>query len=169
MNRNKPGGGGNVNFSFKPVKGTKILAQGSYGAGIGRYIGGLIPDVSFKANGTISPIRTTSWVTGVEQAVGKTFSLAAYYNGVYASSASFRDIDGAHIGYGFPGSPNSNNRLISEWSAVWGYQVFKTESRGSVQWNTQFSWLNRNPWARVNGMGYTSAFMFFTQMRYNLP
>jgi hypothetical protein len=163
------GGGGNVNFSFRPVKGTKILAQGSYGAGMGRYIGGVIPDVSFKEDGSISPIRTTSWVTGIEQAVTKNISLAGYYNGVYASSAFFQDTDGTYIGYGFPGSPDSNNRLISEWSAVWAYRVFKTENRGSVQWNTQFSWLDRSPWAPVNGMGHASAFMFLSQIRYNLP
>jgi len=163
------GGGGNVNFAFKPVKGTKILAQGSYGAGIGRYVGGLIPDVTFKADGSISPIRTASWVTGFEQSLAKDVSLAGYYNGVYASASYFRDTNHSYIGYGFPGSPDSNNRLITEWTGVLAYRVFKTETRGSVQWNTQFSWLNRGPWSRVNGLGYTDSFMFFTQMRYNLP
>jgi hypothetical protein len=165
------GGGGNVNVAFKPVKGTKVLVQGSYGAGMGRYIGGLVPDVSFKSDGTISPIITTSWVTGVEQAVTKNSSVSLYYSGFYAPRSWGTDTDGVTpIGYGFPGSPDSNNRSITEWTGVWAYRVFRTENRGSVQWNTQFSWLNRSPWARVsNGSGVAQAFMFFTQMRYNLP
>ncbi|HWC19632.1 MAG TPA: hypothetical protein VG498_21645, partial [Terriglobales bacterium] len=80
---------------------------------------------------------------------GRTISVIS---GVYAYSNFFHDTDGTYIGYGFPGSPDSNNRLISQWTDVFAYRVFKTENRGYVQWNTQFSWLARSSWARVNGM-----------------
>jgi hypothetical protein len=163
------GGGGNVNMSVRLLKSTKLLVQGSYGAGMGRYIGGLVPDVSFKADGTISPIITTSWVTGVEQKLTKNLSGALYYSGLYADRSWGTDTNGSFIGYGYPGSPDSQNRSIVEATGTLSYRFFKTENRGSAQWNTQFSWLERNYWSRVAGTGYADSFMFFTMLRYNLP
>jgi hypothetical protein len=164
------GGGGNLNLGLKLAKTTKLLVQGSYGSGMGRYIGGLVPDVMVRPDLGISPIITTSWVTGVDQGLTKEVAFSGYYSGVYAKNNFALDTDGKWVGYGFPGSFDSNNRIIHEATGVIAIRVFKTENRGSVQFNNQFSWLSRSPWAPTSsGLRNAASFMFLTQMRYNLP
>jgi hypothetical protein len=60
------------------------MLQGSYGAGLGRYIGGLVPDVTVRADGSISPIRSYSWVGGLEWNAMDAVALSGYYSGVVA-------------------------------------------------------------------------------------
>ena len=63
------GGGVSLNVRVNPTKTTKIFGQGAFGSGLGRYIGGLVPDAAFRSDGSISLIDTTSWVAGVEQSL----------------------------------------------------------------------------------------------------
>jgi hypothetical protein len=78
------------------------------------------------------------------------------------------DTGGNDIGFGFPGSSNSNNRAIREVTATGSWATVTTADRGSVQLNLQGSWLKREPWSRM-GPATARAFMFFAQVRYNLP
>jgi hypothetical protein len=79
------------------------------------------------------------------------------------------DSDGGHIGFGYPGSPNANNRAIDEVTGVFGWQPWKIAGRGSMQWNNQVSWLRRTPWSTGSGPSSAHSVMFLTQIRYNLP
>ena len=63
------GGGASINARFNVTAGTRLLMQSAFGSGLGRYIGGLVPDVAFRRDGSISTIGTTSWVGGVEQKI----------------------------------------------------------------------------------------------------
>jgi hypothetical protein len=106
----------------------------------------------------------------VDQGLTKEVAFSGYYSGVYAKNNFALDTDGKWVGYGFPGSFDSNNRIIHEATGVIAIRVFKTENRGSVQFNNQFSWLSRSPWAPTSsGLRNAASFMFLTQMRYNLP
>jgi len=163
------GGGASVNGRVNAGAGTRIIGQVSYGAGMGRYIGGLVPDVSITADGSIHPIRTTSWVTGVEQAVRPKLSVSGYYSGVRTANSYSQDIDGSFIGFGFPGSGRSNNKRLHEITGVVAVQPWSLPEAGSFQWNSQVSWLERSPWSPDAGPQSASAFMFLTQIRYNLP
>jgi hypothetical protein len=49
------------------------------------------------------------------------------------------------------------------------YQFLKSPNRGSGQFSLQASWLMREPWSQGNGPASANAFMFFAQVRYNLP
>jgi len=49
------------------------------------------------------------------------------------------------------------------------YQIVRTENRGSAQMNVQTSWLRREPWSAGGGPDSARAFLFFAQLRYNLP
>jgi len=168
-------GGGSVNTSVRVTKNTKLIAQGTYGVGIGRYIGALFPDVVVRPNLTINPLPTASWVSGLEQNVNKNLSIGAYYSGGWVKRSYYLQPDGTFIGYGFPGSPDLDNRQLEEATLVATWRIYKTEKRGSVQWGTQFSWFSRTPYAsvpRLVGTGqYYSAqpFMMYTMLRYNLP
>jgi hypothetical protein len=38
-----------------------------------------------------------------------------------------------------------------------------------MQWNTQLSWVRREPWSTGTGPSSASTVMVLTQIRYNLP
>ena len=77
---------------------------------------------------------------------------------------------GGFIGFGFPGSSTSNNRSIREFTLTGAYQIVRTPDRGSAQFNTQVSWLTREPWSTpASGLSSARSFMFLAQLRYNLP
>ena len=165
----RAGGGASVNGRFRYASAGQAIGQTSYGAGMGRYIGGLVPDVSISADGAIHPIRTASWVAGLEQRLGPSTSIALYDSGVAADTSYSFDPDGTFIGFGYPGSPNADNRRIHEITGMFAWQAWQIEGRGSMQWNTQVSWLRRSPWSQGSGPASASALLFFTQVRYNLP
>jgi hypothetical protein len=164
------GGGASVNARVNATPSTRILGQVAVGSGMGRYIGGLVPDAAFSSDGSITLIDTTSWVGGVEQTLTPRVSVAGYYSGVKAGDNYFTDRDGGFIGFGFPGSSTSNNRNIRELTLTGAYQIVRTPDRGSAQFNTQVSWLTREPWSTpASGLSSARSFMFFAQVRYNLP
>jgi hypothetical protein len=162
------GGGVNINSRFNVTASTKLLLQSAFGSGLGRYVGGLVPDVAFRSDGSISTIGTTSWVGGVEQRVTNKVSLGGYYSGVNTDDTFYLDA-GSYIGFGYPGASNSNNRSIQEITGTGFYQFLSSADRGSGQFSLQLSWLTREPWSQGNGPASANAFMFFAQVRYNLP
>ena len=164
----KTGFGAGVNLRFNLAESNKFIVQGSFGSGFGRYIGGLVPDVVFRSDSSISPIRTWSWVGGIEQEVSK-WTFGGYYSGVYIHRNVALDTDRSFIGYGFPNSSNSNNRLIHEATVTATVKIWGTEERGSIQLSLQGSGLQRKPWAPEGGLDSAKAGLFFAQIRYNLP
>ena len=163
------GGGASINARFNVTAGTKLWLQSAFGSGLGRYIGGLVPDAAFRSDGSISTIATTSWVGGVEQKVSDRVSLGGYYSGVNSDDNFYSDAGGNYIGFGFPGASNSNNRTIVEVTGTGSYQFVKSPDRGSGQLSLQVSWLSREPWSQGNAPASANAVMFFAQIRYNLP
>jgi hypothetical protein len=163
------GGGASVNVRFMATSGTRLFLQTAFGSGMGRYVGGLVPDVAFDTDGSIRPIGSTSWVSGIEQKVSSSVSLSGYFSGVAVDDRVEVDADGSYIGYGYPGASNSNNRRIQEVTGVFSYLIVRTENRGSVQFGLQGSWLTREPWSQGSGPPSADTFLFFAQVRYNLP
>jgi hypothetical protein len=163
------GGGGSVDAAVRATGSTRVILQVATGSGLGRYVGGLAPDVVFHSDGSIDPLRTTSWVSGVEQRINPRTSVGGYYSGVLVDDAYEHDTGGAYIGYGFPGAANSNNRRIDEVTGTVSALTMATQNRGSAQLAMQLSWLRREPWSAGSGPSNASAFLFFAQLRYNLP
>jgi hypothetical protein len=162
------GGGASVNARIN-AKNSRLIGQFAFGAGLGRYIGGLVPDVTFTADSSIRPLGTMSWIAGIEQQVSSVVSLAGYYSGVNTDEGAHTDADGRYIGYGYPGSSNANNKRIEELTFTTSLLAFRTTDRGSAQINAQLSWLEREPWSHTTGPPSASMFAFFAQVRYNLP
>jgi len=163
------GGGANVNARLALPAATALIAQGAFGSGLGRYIGGLVPDVAFARDGSISLIPARSWVTGLEHRMSPQTVFAAYYSGVSTGSQYSLDDDGRHIGFGFPGAPLSNNHWIREFTGTFSRLVTKTANRGSVQLGLQASWLQRESYPQAVSSSSTDAILVFAQLRYNLP
>jgi len=163
------GGGASVHANIKAAAGTHVIVETARGSGFGRYVGGLAPDVVFHADGSIDPVRTTSWVGGVEQRLNPRSSIGGYYSGIVADATYGSDTGGGYIGFGFPGSSNANNRRIDEVTGTLSTVTMATANRGSAQIGLQLSWLRREPWSQGSGPACASAFLFFAQLRYNLP
>jgi hypothetical protein len=164
----KTGVGASVNLRVDLSDSNKFILQGSYGSGFGRYIGGLVPDVVFRSNSSISPIRTWSWVGGIEQRVSK-WTFGGYYSGLYTYRNVAVDTGGSFIGFGFPESSLSNNRFIQEGTGTATIKLWSTEDRGSMQLSMQGSYLQRQPWAPEPGLTSAKESLVFAQIRYNLP
>jgi hypothetical protein len=167
--RKAMGGGASVNAAVTPRLGTRLIGQYAFGSGLGRYLGGLAPDVAFDSDGNIEPIPSTSWVAGIEQMLSARLSVAGYYSGVSTEDTWVVDSDGKNIGFGFPGASNAANKTIDEVTATVSYLAVRTPNRGSAQVTAQTSWLSREPWSQGSGPASASAFMFLAQVRYNLP
>jgi hypothetical protein len=163
------GGGVSVNARVNPTGGTRLIGQVAFGSGLGRYLGGLAPDVAFRSDGSVSSIPASSWVGGIEQILSPHISAGGYYSGVRIDDAYFVDLDGRDIGFGFPGASNAVNRTIEQVTGTISYLAVRTGNRGSAQMNFQTSWLRRQPWSTSEGPASASAFLFFAQLRYNLP
>ena len=143
--------------------------QSAFGSGLGRYIGGLVPDVAFRSDGSISTIGTTSWLGGVEQQISPRLSPGGYYSGEDTDNNLNLDTGGSYSGFGYPGSSKSHIRKIQEATGTASYQFLRSPDRGSEQFNLQVSWLRREPSSPGNGQASASAVMFVAQVRYNLP
>jgi hypothetical protein len=165
----KVGGGASVNVRVNATPATKLYLQTAFGSGLGRYIGGLVPDAVFRSDGSISMINTTSWVGGFEQKLGSTYSLGGYYSGVATDANYSLDTTGHYIGFGFPGSAASHNKRIDQVTGTFGWQVVNSPSRGSVQLAVQTSWLSRTRRHQGSGPKSADTVMFLSQLRYNLP
>jgi len=95
--------------------------------------------------------------------------VAGYYSGVDTHEAVAIDSNGHYIGFGFPGSSNSNNKTIKQLTFTGSLLSFKSENRGSAQINLQYSWLERTPFDRGTRPSTAKMHLFFAQVRYNLP
>ena len=169
-NKSYAGGFGvNTDFSLEVLKNTRLVLEGFYGYGSGRYIGGLVPDVIVKANGNIQQIPAYSWVSGFEIAPNKATGFYVYYSGFYGQKETAVDTNGKFIGWGFPGASNAADRVVQEATAGYSRVLWKYENLGSVQFGFQYAYLWLQPWSAGGGPGQANTNMVFSQLRYNLP
>ena len=164
------GGGLALNANWAAAPGFHLIANSFYGDGGGRYFFGMAPDFAIRQDGTISLIRASGGIAGLEWQLMPQDLFYAYYGGIYIRP-SF-DLSGASaVGYGFPGSPNSTNKAIQEATLGLVHTLWKSAAYGSVQLMAQASYLTRNPYAIVAPATARNArsTMAFVNLRYNLP
>ena len=78
--------------------------------------------------------------------------------------------NGTSVGYGFPGSANTNNKTIFEYTLANTYTFWKNPSYGALQLIGQLSYLEREPWYVAAGApSKADATMVFLDLRYVLP
>ncbi len=165
------GYGGSINVNFELVKGFHLLSNNFFSDGGGRYIFGQAPDLIVRADGSLSPVHTGSTVDGVELQLGPAL-LYAYYGGVY--SRKNYDIDpatGKPVGWGYPGSGATQNRIIQEPSFGLTQTFWKDGKYGALQLILQYSYLSRNPFVVPSTASSSNAHtnMVFADLRYVLP
>jgi hypothetical protein len=176
-------GSGAVNLNFDLFKDFRLIANTFYGQGGGRYIGGLGPDLVVKPNGTLSPVRSGSGVLGFEWRIMPRFLVDSYYSGTHfaqnfgliASTAkpapSCNGISGfTCVGFGFPGSANTNNRAIQEATIGFTQTLWGSATYGKLEFITQSSYVVRSPWSVTPGNPKNAhAFLEYVDLRYVLP
>jgi hypothetical protein len=165
----KAGGGGSVNGNFEVVKNFRLITNNYWSDGGGRYMFGQAPDFIVRADGSPSLIHSGSTLDGFE-ATFKNSLLYAYYGGVYVGRNTARDLNGSMIGYGYAGSPNSQNRTIQEGTIGLTQTFWKDPRYGAVSMFIQYAYFFRNPWFVAPGAPKNAhENTIFFDLRYTLP
>jgi hypothetical protein len=166
------GGGGSINFSYEFAKNFRVLTNNFWSDGGGRWIAGLAPDLIIRADGSPSPIHAGSTVSGFEAEIRNNL-FGAYYGGVFIGRNTALDLPAAMlapIGYGFSGSPNSQNRSIQEITFDIIHTFWRDPRYGGLQLMGQYSYLQRNPWfVAPNTPRNAHLSMVYLNLRYILP
>jgi hypothetical protein len=166
----KGSGGGSLNGNVEVVKGLRLVTNNFWSDGAGRYLFGVAPDFIVRADGSPSFIHSGSTVSGFELA-HKNLQMYAYYGGIYIKPNTALDANGKTlIGYGYPSSPNSQNRTTQEGTVGFTQTVWRDAKYGAVQMMFQYAYFFRNPWSVTPGTpksAHESAGWF--NLRYVLP
>jgi hypothetical protein len=175
------GGGGQFDVNFEVLKNFHLIGNSFYGDGVGRYIGGLGPDVVVTPQGTLSAVRAGSGVGGFEWQTTPKFLVDGYYSGAYfwrnydVTSKALGTPCGAGgteycTGFGFVGSANTNNRDYQEATIGFIPTLWSSPNFGKLQFISQFSYVVRTPWYVAPGNPKNAhAFITYVNLRYILP
>jgi len=149
----------------------RLIANTFFGEGGGRYIGGTGPDLIVRANGSLSPVHQLSTTDGFEGNPTKNTLLYGYYSAAEFKRNTALDANGKLIGYGYVGSPLTDNKAIQEFTLGFAPTFWKSNSYGALGMNLQYSYLMRDPWSvAVNAGGKaTHANIYYINLRYTLP
>jgi hypothetical protein len=167
---NAQGIGGTMTLVIEPVKNFKWMLTTFYSSGGGRFIMGMGPDVAVASNGSISPVHSTSGITGFEYLVRPTSQLFAYYSGAYFSRNYNTVSHDNYLGFGYPGSSSSANRQIQEATAGYIHIFWKNSNFGSFQAIGQYAYVTRSPWyATSQADAEIHTHMVYAGLRFTLP
>ena len=175
------GGGGQfaMNYELLPNK-LVFLANVFWSDGGAHYLVGTGPELVVHPNlaGTdvnLSLVHAGAGSAGLEWRASQKEAFAVYYGADYYGRNFFPDTTntanpGAIIGYGGPGSPNTNNRAIQQITFDWLLTFWKSERHGALQYYTQYSYLTRAPWYVGPGEPKDAHLsMVYAGVRYVLP
>jgi hypothetical protein len=166
------GGSGSFNSNVELIKGARLrlLENFYYGRGVGRWLFGEGPDLIVNSNGALGLLPGGASLVGLESQATKRLFLYGYYGGYYFGRGIAVDTNGKPIGYGYTGSPNSQNRTIQEGTLGMQYVLWKDPKWGSLQIFAQGSYLFRKPWYVVPGTpSQAKTNMGFVDLRYVFP
>ena len=167
----KVGGAGSINASLEVVKNLRLISTNYWGAGGGRFLFGNAPDVVIRADGSISPVHSGGVVEGFEAQVTKKLLLYAYYGGIYVGRNVAVDANGTSlVGYGYKGSPGSQNRAVQEGTFGFNQTIWKDAKYGAINFMGQYQYLTRSPWYVAAGAPKSAHDnTIYLNLRYTLP
>jgi hypothetical protein len=175
------GGGGEFNANFEVLKNFHVIENAFYGDGVGRYIGGLGPDVVVRPNGTLSGVHAGAAIGGFEWQATTNFLVDGYASGAYfwrnfdVTTKALGTLCGSGstvycTGFGFVGSANTNNRNYQEATLGFIPTIWSSPNYGKLQVISQFSYVVRVPWYVVPGQPKNAhIFMSYLNLRYIIP
>ena len=165
----KVGGGVGLNGNVEVVKGLRLITNNFWSDGGGRYIFGVAPDMIIRADGSPSLVHAGSTVDGFEVVKNNT-QFYGYYGGVFIDKDIALDTNKSLIGYGYSGSPNSQNRTTQELTGGFTHVFWKDPRYGALSYMFQYAYFFRNPWyVAPNNPKNAHEHTVFMNLRYTLP
>jgi hypothetical protein len=174
------GGGGQIaaNYELRPK--LLLLANAFWSDGGAHYLVATGPQLVVRPNlaGTdvsLSMVHAGAGSAGIEWIASEKEAFAVYYGADYYGRNFFPDTTntthpGAIIGFGGPGSPNTNNRAIQQVTFDWLQTFWKNPRYGALQSYVQYSYLTRAPWFVAPGDPKNAHLsMVYFGFRYVLP
>jgi hypothetical protein len=170
------GFGGSINLNIGILPHVQLIENFFAGDGVGREIStGVAPDFIVTgpdANG-VDHIRTVDSYAGIIGAEWDVFSVTKLF-GYYGQTHIGREYDqlanGSFVGYGYPGSPNTNNKRIQEYTIGLSQVLWKSDRYGDLKLLLQYSYLERDPWfIPAGGQRDARMHMGYVDIRYDLP
>jgi hypothetical protein len=160
-----------VGFNVAVLKNLRLISSNFFSDGEGRYLFGQAPDIIVRADGSLSAVHASSTLDGFETRINKNnLLLYAYYGGVYIGRNSAFDTNGSRIGYGYTGSPNSQNRSIQELTFGFNQTMWASPRYGAINVMGQYEYLMRDPWFVAAGAPKaTHDSTIYFNIRYTLP
>ena len=169
------GGAVGAAFNIEIVKNLRLLANGLYTDGAGRYLIGLGPSAIVRADGTPSLVHSGDVLAGIEYQPTPKTQFGVYYGAVYFQRNFMLDTSpgaklNTFVGFGGPNSANNNNKSIQEPTFDWTQTFWRHPQYGALVLVTQTSYLTRSPWLVVAGAPKNAHLvMAYTSLRYVLP
>ena len=165
------GGGLLVGLNGEIFKNFRLITTNYWSDGGGRYLFGQAPDLIVRANGTLSLVHSGGTIDGFEARTWKNNLLVyAYYGGIYIGRDVAIDTNGSKVGFGYTGSPNSQNRAINEVTFGFNQTLWANPRYGAINAMGQYEWLSRVPWfVAVGAPKGTHDNTIYFNLRYTLP
>jgi hypothetical protein len=174
------GGGGSIAGNYEFSHNFLFLLNAFWSDGGSHYLVSDGPQLVLRPNaaGTDifpSMVHAGAGLAGLEWIASKRSAFAVYYGEDYFARNFFPDTTNTAapntiIGYGGPGSPNTNNRVIQEATFDWLQTFWKSDKYGALQYYTQYSYVNRAPWFNAPGAPRNAHLsMVYAGFRYVLP
>ncbi len=165
------GGGLLVGLNGEVFKNFRLITTNYWSDGGGRYLFGQAPDLIVRANGTLSLVHSGGTIDGFEARTWKNnLLLYAYYGGIYIGRDVAIDTNGSKVGFGYTGSPNSQNRNIQEITFGFNQTLWANPRYGAINAMGQYEWLNRDPWfVALGAPKATHDNTIYFNLRYTLP
>jgi hypothetical protein len=173
------GGGGQfaTNYELLPNR-LVLLANVFWSDGGAHYLVGTGPELVVRPDAagiSLPMLHAGAGSAGLEWRASPKEAFAVYYGADYYGRNFFPDTTntahpGTIIGYGGPGSPNTNNRAIQQVTFDWLRTFWKNDRYGALQFYTQYSYLTRAPWYVAPGDPKNAHLsMVYAGVRYVLP
>jgi hypothetical protein len=175
----REGGGVVGNMNLELFKGFHFISTAYWSDGGGRYIGGTGPGFVALQHGTTKApfnaalIHSGSGIGGFEWKLDRRTTISGYASAAYFQRRYALDPSLAtptYVGYGFPGSANSHNRILKEASFASTSTLWQNKLYGALQIVTQTSYVLRAPWYVAPGQPKNAhVFMEYMNLRYVIP
>jgi hypothetical protein len=164
------GVGGAFNANLAIAKGLRLVTNNFYGSGVGRYLFGQTPDVVVQADGGLKTIPAAGFVQGLEWTHSK-WQWYGYYGSIYVDRQALLDANGkTPIGYGYTGSPSSQNRSIQEITFGFNESLWRDVRYGALNFMGQYEYMLRHPWSVATGAPDAAHDnTIYLDFRYTLP
>ncbi len=174
------GGGGQIAANYQLFPKLVLLANVFWSDGGAHYLVATGPQLVVRPNlagndVNLSMVHAGAGSAGLEWRATPKQAFAVYYGADYFGQNFFPDTTdaanpGKIIGFGGPGSPNTNNRTIQQATFDWISTFWKNPRHGALQAYTQYSYLTRAPWYVAPGTPKNAHLsMVYVGLRYVLP